>query len=77
METYSKMSAKDLISTNIIRFVVCLHQKSTARVELSCKDGIVFVNLFHDLGAVKEATPEPEWTKPLYNNVLKKNIKNF
>ena len=68
------MSAKDLISPYLNRFVALLHQKSTAKVELSCEDGKLFVNLSHDLGEVEETTPQPEPTKPLYNNVLKKSI---
>ena len=49
-------------------------KKNTAKVELSCEDGKLFVNLSHDLGEVEETTPQPEPTKPLYNNVLKKSI---
>ena len=71
------MSAKDLISPYLNRFVVLLHQHSTAKVELSCEDGKLSVNLFHDLGVVEDATPEPvpNPRKPLYANVLKKNVK--
>ena len=71
------MSAKDLISPYLNRFVVLLHQHSTAKVELSCEDGKLSVNLFHDLGVVEDATPEPvpNPREPLYANFLKKNIK--
>ena len=51
-------------------------KKSTAKVQLSCEDGKLFVNLCHDLGVVEEITPEPESSKPLYNNVLEKNLRN-
>ena len=68
------MSAKDLISPYLNRFVALLHQKNTAKVELSCEDGKLFVNLSHNLAEVEETTPQPESTKPLYNNVLKKSI---
>ena len=71
------MSAKDLISPYLNRFVVLLHQHSTAKVELSCENGKMSVNLFHDLGVVEDATPEPvpNPREPLYANVLKKNLK--
>ena len=54
------MSAKDLISPYLNRFVVLLHQRSTAKVELSFENGKISVNLFHHLGVVEDATPEPE-----------------
>ena len=57
--------------------MVLLHQHSTAKVELSFENGKMSVNLFHDLGVVEDATPEPEpkTREPLYANVLKKNSK--
>ena len=71
------MSAKYLISHYLNRFVVLLHQHSTAKVEISCEDGKLSVNLFHDLGVVEDPTPEPlpNPREPLYANVLKKNVK--
>ena len=73
-----EMSTKDLISPYLNRFVVLLHL-SIAKVELSCEDGKLSVNLFHDLGVVEDATPEPvpKPREPLYANVLKKKHKTI
>ena len=67
------MTAKDLISPYLNRFVALLHQNSTAKVELTCK-----VNIQHDFGLIEEVAPEPEKEsrKPLYKEVLRKNINN-
>ena len=54
---FEKMSAKDIISLQ--RFVVLLYQNSTAKVEISCEDGKLSTNLFHDLGVVEDTTLEP------------------
>ena len=70
------MSAKDLISPYLNRFVAINQQKSNARLELCCKDGKVTVNFHHDLGLVEEASPRPksDLLLPVYSDVLKKNI---
>ena len=39
------------------RFVIFLHQKATAKIKLTCKDGKVNVNINHELGEVEEITP--------------------
>ena len=70
------MSAKDLISPYLNRFVAINQQKSNARLELCCKDGKVTINLHHDLGVVEEAIPRTNSDSPLpvYSDVLRKNI---
>ena len=64
------MSAKDLISPYLNRFVAINQQKSFAKLELSCSNGKVSVNFFHDLGVIEEETPKPD------NSQLSKEILN-
>ena len=70
------MSAKELISPYLNRFVDLLYKKSTAKVELSCKDGHMSISMFHELGIVEEATPETQPRMPSYNEVVRNNISN-
>ena len=67
------MSAKDLISPYLNRFVDLTQQKFTAKLELCCRDGKVTVNFHHDLGVIVEATPRPTIVVPAYSDILKKN----
>ena len=68
------MSAKDLISPYLNRFVAINTQKATAKLELCCKDGKVTVNFHHDLGAVEEVVPRLQSEIPAYSDILKKNV---
>ena len=70
------MSAKELISPYLNRFVDLLYKKSTAKVEVSCKDGHMSISMFHELGIVEEATPEAQPRTPSYNEVLRNNLSN-
>ena len=73
------MTAKELIGPYLNRFVALLHQNSTAKLELSCKDGQMSVNIQHDFGLIEEVSPEPEQESrtPSYNEVLRKNTKKL
>ena len=68
------MSAKDLISPYLNRFVAINEQKSTAKLELCCKDGKVVVNFHHDLGLIEETIPRPQSKLPAYSDILKKGV---
>ena len=70
------MSAKELISPYLKRFVDLLYKKSTAKLELSFKDGQMAISIFHELGLVEEATPEAQPRMPSYNEVVRNNISN-
>ena len=70
------MSLQDLIAPYLNRFVILFNENATAKLELSCTEGKVHVNIFHDLGAVNKSLPEtPPVKRTAYNEVLKKNIK--
>lgn len=68
------MSAKDLISPYLNRFVAINQQKSFAKLELICSNGKVSVNFFHDLGVIEEETPKHDQDQPAYSDVLRKNV---
>ena len=68
------MSEKDLISPYSNRFVAINQQKLFAKLELSCADGKVTVNFFHDLGVIEEETPKPDQDQPAYSEILRKNV---
>ena len=70
------MSAKELISPYLNRFVDLLYKKSSAKVELSCKNGQLSISMFHELGIIEEATTEAQPRMPSYNEVVRKNISN-
>ena len=70
------MSLQELISPYLNRFVILFSENATAKLELSCTEGKVHVNIFHDLGAPKQTLPPaPPVKKAGYNEVLKKNLK--
>ena len=58
------MSAKDLISPCLSRFVATNKLKSCAKLELSCVNGKVSVNFYHDLGLIEEGPPKPNQNLP-------------
>ena len=71
-----KMSVQELISPYLNRFVILFNQNATAKLELSCAEGKVNVNIFHELGAIKQPLPPTLPVKKTgYNEVLKKNLK--
>ena len=67
------MSAQDLISPHLNRFVDINQQKFTAKLELCCPDRKVTINFHHDLEVIEEATPKPNFVVPAYSDILKKN----
>ena len=70
------MSVQELIAPYLNRFVILLNQNATAKLEFSCAEGKVQVNIFHDLGVPKPIhVPGPPVKKAGYNEVLKKNLK--
>ena len=62
------MSVQELIAPYLNRFVILFNQNATAKLEFSCAEGKVNVNIFHELEAIRQPLP----TTPL---VLKKNLK--
>ena len=69
------MSAQKFIDPCFNIFVTLISLKSTAKLELNCKDGEVTVNFFHELGKPEEANPKLDINLPSYSNILKENIK--
>ena len=69
------MSELKVSDPYISRFVTLIHLKSTAKLELSCKDGKVTVNICHDLGEVEETNHKLNTGIPSYTDVLKDNVK--
>ena len=50
------MSAKDLISPYLNRFVDINQEKCTTKLEMCCRYGKVTVNCHHDLGVIEDVT---------------------
>ena len=67
------MSAKDWISPYLNLFVYLNQQNSTVKLELSCIDGKITINLLHDLGVVWEATSVQHLAA--YSEVLQKTVR--
>ena len=68
------MSLQQLFSPYLDRFTTLLYQNATAKVELSCKDGKVNVNIFHDLGEMLRPPPKHAPHQPTYANIQKNNV---
>ena len=69
------MSVQELIAPYLNRFVIMFNQNATAKLEFSCAEGKVNVNIL-DLEAIRQPLPTtPLVTKAGYNEVLKKNLK--
>ena len=51
------MSSQEQLNPYLNRFTILVQQQATAKLEFSCSDGKVTVNLFHDLGSVEKAFP--------------------
>ena len=66
------MSAQDLFAPYLNRFLKLLNQNATAKLEFSCKEGKVNVNISHDLGVVAEASPATIEVQPTYKEALRK-----
>ena len=66
------MAVEAQLAPYLNRFVILLSQNSVAKLELSCSNGKLSVNISHDMGLVEQATPHPP---PSYKEVLKKNLK--
>ena len=67
------MSVEAHLAPYLNRFVILLRQNSVAKLELTCNNGKLTVNISHDMGVVEQATPKPN-NPPSYNEVLKKNL---
>ena len=71
-----KMSVQELIAPYLNRFLILFNQNANAKLELSCAEGKVNVNIFHELGVIEQPLPPtPPVKKAGYNEVLKKNLK--
>ena len=68
------MSALKLMDPYISIFVTLILLKSTAKLEFSCLDGKVTVNICHDLGEVEETNLRQNIGIPFYTDVLKDNV---
>ena len=68
----TKMAVEAQLAPYLNRFVILLRQNSVAKLEISCSNGKLNVNISHDMGLVEQATPHPP---PSYKEVLKKNLK--
>ena len=70
------MCVQELIVSYLNRFVILFNQNATAKLEFSCGEGKVTVNIFHELGAIKQPLPPTPLVKKVgYDEVLKKNLK--
>ena len=67
------MSVEAHLAPYLNRFVILLRQNSVAKLELSCNNGKLTVNISHDMGVVEQATPKAN-TPTSYNEVLKNNL---
>ena len=70
------MSAKELISPCLNRFMEINQQKSSAKLELCCINEKVSINFFYDLGVIEEVTPNSNYESPAYSDILRKNVNN-
>ena len=67
------MSAQEQFAPYINRFVNLVHQKAVAKLELTCKDGKVNINISHELGEFVKICNPPVTENPSYTDVLKKD----
>ena len=67
------MSVEAQLAPYLNRFVILLRHNSVAKLELTCNNGKLTVNISHDIGVVEQASPKPI-TPPSHNEVLKKNL---
>ena len=67
------MSVEAHLAPYLNRFVILLRHNSVAKLELTCNNGKLTVNISHDIGVVEQASPKPI-TPPSHNEVLKKNL---
>ena len=70
------MSVQELNAPYLNRFVILFNQNATEKLELSCAEGKVNVNIFHELGAIEQPLPPtPPVKKAGYNEGMNKNLK--
>ena len=69
------MSIQEQLAPYLNRFVILFHQNASAKLELSCTNGKVSVNIMHDFGVVEKTVPPKKPDQQPYNEVLKKNLK--
>ena len=68
------MSIQEQIAPYLNRFVLLFNQNATAKLDISCSEGRVSVNISHDLGAVSKTPPTHQAEKQKYSDVLKKSV---
>lgn len=69
------MSIQEQLAPYLNQFVILFHQNASAKLELSCTNGKVSVNIMHDFGVVEKTVPPKKPDQQPYNEVLKKNLK--
>ena len=67
------MSAQEQFAPYINRFLALVHQKAVAKLELTCKDGKVNINISHELGEFVTICNPTVIENPSYSDVLKKD----
>ena len=51
------MSVQELIAPYLNRFLILFDQNANAKLELSCAEGKVNMNIFHELGVIEQPLP--------------------
>ena len=67
------MSAKEQLAPYLDRFVGLVNQHATGKLEISCKDGKIIVNITHEIGDVVETSAIDSSKISSYSEALKKN----
>ena len=68
------MSHQEQFNPYLNRFTQLVKEHATAKLDFSCLDGKVTVNLLHDLGVVGKAPPATAVDQPENGHILKKNV---
>ena len=68
------MSGHPQLSPYLNRFTTLWQDKADVKLEFTCKDGNVIVNLSHNLGSIVKVTEEVKTQSPNSGNILKKNV---
>ena len=69
------MSIQEQLAPYLNRFVILFHQNASAKLEFSCTNGKVSVNIMPGFGVVEKTVPPKKTDQQPYNEVLKKNLK--
>ena len=68
------MSPQEQLNPYLSRFTTLVQQHASAKLEFSCMNGKVTVNLMHDLGVVEKASPAKTEQQTENGPVLRKNL---